>query len=110
MASRGEQEFELLWDREFPAIVLVPEFRFVEFRGWRFDFAAPPLGLAVEIEGGTAFRSRHTSGPGFEADCEKYNAAAILGWLLIRFTTNQVLNEQAWVVETLNCAIRSRRK
>lgn len=48
------------------------------------------INFAVEIEGGTKGKSRHTSHAGFVADCEKYNAAARLGWRVFRLTTDMV--------------------
>jgi hypothetical protein len=33
---------------------------------------------------------RHTSGGGFIKDCEKYNAAALLGWRVLRYTTSNI--------------------
>jgi len=68
------------------------EYRFHNERKWRFDFAYPSLKTAIEIEGGTRGKSRHTQHSGFEKDAEKYNEAVILGWRLLRFTTDQVVN------------------
>ena len=62
------------------------EYEFHPTRKWRFDFAWPDSMLAVECEGGTWTGGRHTTGSGFEADCEKYNAAALLGWRVLRYT------------------------
>lgn len=64
-------------------------------RQWRFDMAWAEAMLAVEIEGGvfSAYngqRSRHTEGAGYAEDCEKYNAAAELGWTVLRMTDRQV--------------------
>ena len=67
-----------------------PELRFHDTRRWRFDDAWPDFMLAVEIEGGTRGKSRHTSGDGFESDCEKYNAAALAGWRVLRYTADSV--------------------
>lgn len=66
------------------------EHRFHTRRRWRFDFAWPELRLAVEVEGGTWSTSRHTSGQGFADDCEKYNAAAIAGWCVLRYTDRAI--------------------
>lgn len=63
-----------------------PEHRFHQARRWRFDFAWPDKKLAVEIEGGVWTNGRHTRGSGFEADAEKYNAAAEAGWTVLRYT------------------------
>ena len=75
------------------------EYRFHPVRRWRFDLAFPHLTggpLAVEIEGGTWMRkSRHTSGAGFAKDAEKYNEAALLGWRVLRFTTDMVQDGRA---------------
>lgn len=68
----------------------VEEFRFHPKRKWRFDLAWPDRKLAVEIEGGTWARGRHTRGKGFRGDCEKYNEALFLGWRVLRVTTGMV--------------------
>jgi hypothetical protein len=34
--------------------------------------------------------SHHTTNSGYTKDCEKYNAAAVLGWRVLRYTTSQV--------------------
>ncbi len=71
----------------------VREHRFHPKRQWRFDFAMPELMLAVEIEGVLPNKfTGHTSLSGYAADCEKYNAAAILGWCVIRGTQAMVNN------------------
>jgi len=63
------------------------EYRFARpERQWRFDFALPELRLALEAEGGTWANGRHTRGSGFDEDCAKYNAAALRGWTVLRFT------------------------
>jgi very-short-patch-repair endonuclease len=64
----------------------IREYRFHPSRRWRFDFAWPAAMLAVEVEGGSWIHGRHVRGRGFEADCEKYNVAVLLGWRILRFT------------------------
>lgn len=68
----------------------VREFKFHPDRKWRFDFAYPEEKVAIEVEGGIWSGGRHTRGTGFEGDCEKYNAAALAGWRVFRFTTGMV--------------------
>jgi len=79
----------------------VSEFRFAPPRKWRFDWAWPEWKLAVEIEGGAWVRGRHNRGKGFIGDLEKYNAATILGWAVLRVTPQHVHAGQAiaWIRE-----------
>lgn len=71
------------------------EHRFHPTRRWRFDFAFPALRLGVEVEGGLYSRGRHVRPAGYEADLEKYNAAALAGWMVLRFSPAQVRSGQA---------------
>ena len=68
----------------------VPEYRFDLTRRWRFDFADVRRKIAVEIEGGIWVRGKHVRGKGYENDCRKYNAAALQGWTVLRFTPGMV--------------------
>lgn len=74
-----------------------PEFKFHLDRKWRFDYA---LGvehglIGIEIEGAVWTRGRHTRGAGFINDMEKYNHAAMMGWRVLRFSTQQCLDGSA---------------
>jgi len=84
----------------------VAEYRFHPSRKWRFDFAWPDLMIAVECEGGTYSRGRHTRGGGFAADCEKYNAAAMLGWCVLRYPGKAIKSGEAVreIVEAIDLA------
>ena len=68
----------------------VTEYTFHPTRRWRFDFAHPVLKIAVEVEGGVWIKGRHTRGKGFLGDLEKYNAAVLLGWKVLRYETKQI--------------------
>ncbi len=62
------------------------EKKFHPTRKWRFDYAWTPHKVALEVEGGIFSCGRHTRGSGFVKDMEKYNAAAMLGWTVLRCT------------------------
>jgi hypothetical protein len=55
-------------------------------RKWRFDMAWPEHRVALEVEGGAFVKGggRHNRGAGFIRDIAKYNAAALLGWVVLR--------------------------
>ena len=76
----------------------VTEYRFHSTRKWRFDFAWPGSKIALEAEGGTWTKGRHTRGKGFADDCEKYNEASLLGWNVYRFTTDMIDDGQAFTM------------
>ena len=73
----------------------VREFRFHPVRRWRFDFAWPEYLISLEIDGATWSGGRHTRGAGYEADAEKLNEAAALGWRVFRATRTMVKNGYA---------------
>ena len=95
--SELEQEFEFqLKLFEFPK--WETEYMFAKEdmgRRWRFDFAWPDYKIALEIEGGVFSGGRHVRGKGFTADCEKYSAAACLGWAVLRVTAKHIADGDA---------------
>lgn len=79
------------------------EVRFCPPQKHRFDFAYSEWRLAIECEGGTwshkpGKKSRHTTGTGYAGDCRKYNEAALLGWTVLRFTTDMIASGEALTV------------
>lgn len=64
-------------------------------KDWRLDFAWPPEMLAVEVQGGTWSQGKHTRGQGYEDDREKINAAQLLGWTVLEFTTGMIRDGRA---------------
>jgi very-short-patch-repair endonuclease len=84
------------------------EARFHPTRRWRFDFAWVGYRVALEVEGGRWNRGRHLRPSGFQGDCEKYNEAALLGWVVIRVTDEHINSGQAleWVQRALKQAER----
>ena len=53
--------------------------------------------MAFEYEGIFSKKSRHTSISGYTGDIEKYNSAAIQGWIVIRATAVTVKSGQAFL-------------
>ena len=66
------------------------EFQFHTTRKWRADFHIKNTKLLIEVEGGIWSGGRHTRGKGYIGDMEKYNAATMLGFQVLRFSTEQV--------------------
>ena len=83
------------------------EFRFHEKRRWRFDYCHVETKTAVEVEGGVWTRGRHTRGKGFIGDMDKYNAAAELGYAVLRYTTDQM--NKAETYEQIRRVIENRK-
>jgi very-short-patch-repair endonuclease len=85
------------------------EYRFAKSRRWRFDFAWPSEqggGVAVEIDGGSRMVrkdrrgrpvavGRHT----LDGDLWKLDAAASLGWLVLRYSPQMLRTDPARVIE-----------
>ena len=70
-------------------IEVVKEFIFHPTRKWRFDFAIPSHKIAIEIDGGVWNYGRHNRAQGYIADMKKFNAAASLGWIVLKFTPDE---------------------
>lgn len=104
-AKRTSLEDAFAWQLMATELEFDREKVFHPTRKWRFDFVVGPMGgrIAVEVEGGTHSKSRHTTGIGYEGDCEKYAEALCLGWRVLRVTGAQVKSGQAlsWVMRLL---------
>lgn len=95
--SELEYLFEMCW-KAAKGPALVREHVFHPTRQWRFDFAHLESKTAFEVEGGTWSGGAHTRGKHFQSDCEKYNAAQLLGWRVFRFSTSMVEPERLKVI------------
>lgn len=100
--------FETQW-RRLGGGELVKEYRFHSGRRWFFDYAAPDIKVAIEVEGGTWVSGRHSRGAGYARDCEKYNNAALLGWTVFRFTTDMIGDDPAGHLGPVIAFINERR-
>lgn len=88
------------------------EYRFYPARRWRFDFAWPAHKLAVELDGGqylvrygadgqVMVGGRHNG----EADREKCNTAAVLGWRLLHFSKQRFESDPEGCVNVIRAAL-----
>ncbi len=89
-----EDEFFFLWE-EYGGPPLERQYRFHPDRKWQSDFACLLTNpqLIIEIEGGVWKMGRHNRPKGYLNDIVKYNAAALLGFTLIRLSPDMVTEE-----------------
>jgi very-short-patch-repair endonuclease len=99
---RSPAETLLAVQLEQAGIPFEEEYRFHESRKWRADFAIRryqlggiPSLLLIEVDGGSWVAGRHTRGSGFEKDAEKLNAAAELGYRVLRYTPRMIESGEA---------------
>lgn len=92
-ATAFQRQVQFVWlcqANQVPPCVL--EHRFHPTRKWRFDFAWPDVKVALESEGGAWVQGAHGRGKHFAADAEKYNEAALAGWLVVRVLSGQLVS------------------
>ena len=66
------------------------EYVFHPVRKWRFDYAFLGAKIALEVEGGVYTGGRHIRPKGFLGDVDKYNAAAVMGWRVLRVVPDRL--------------------
>ena len=88
----------------FPDMDIVKELQLHPVRKWRFDYAFPKLKVAIEIDGAVWKLGRHNRPKGYIADMEKLNTAASMGWLVLRFSTDErfLLKTRALIKDTVS--------
>jgi hypothetical protein len=86
------------------------EYRFDPSRRWRADFGWEEERVLLECEGAVWSGGRHTRGSGYLSDMEKYNAAAVQGWVLIRATPQDLCTDEtvSLVRQAMNARVVSR--
>lgn len=103
--SKSAGEDALAFQLDALGICYEREYRFAKPRRWRFDFTfetGGQAGWAVEVEGGS-FNGGHRRGVEANKDCEKSNAAVMLGWKVLRFTPYMVETGEA--IATIEAAL-----
>lgn len=110
VANRANKASEELQRRLFIALceqsglpAPTPEHRFAAPRQWRFDYAWTDHRVALEVEGGVWTGGRHVRGKGMIEDMEKYNAATLRNWRLLRVTPSQLCTAET--IDMLRAAL-----
>jgi hypothetical protein len=70
----------------------------------RVDFAWPDVRLVVEIDG----FAWHSSEEAFKSDRDRQNELELAGWMVLRFTAKDVLNQPLKVSATVRAALAQR--
>ncbi|WP_327637706.1 endonuclease domain-containing protein [Kribbella sp. NBC_00482] len=70
----------------------------------RVDLGHRRARLALEAEGFEFHGSRRD----FAADCYRYDELNAAGWLVLRFTYEQIIGDPSWVVATVRAALAQR--
>jgi len=92
-----EARFMKLWD-VLNGPPLEREYKFAPNRRWRADFVQQEARILIEIEGGVWNSGRHLTAKGFLNDAEKYLAATLQGWTVLRLTVGQLNTENIQIV------------
>lgn len=80
-------------------------------RNWRFDLCWPEYKLAIELQGGTWVRGRHSRGGGQTSDYEKHNFAVLNDWRILYFTSDMLSRSRsAGCIEIVNQLIQRIKK
>jgi very-short-patch-repair endonuclease len=85
--------------KEHLNIEVIPEYQFDKKRRWRADYAVIQYNILLEVEGGIYTQGRHTRGTGYKNDMEKYTAASLQGWTLIRVQPSELLTKGFQAIE-----------
>lgn len=64
------------------------------------DFADPLLKIAIEVDG----RAFHSDRQSFERDRERQNMLVVLGWVVLRFTWERIVNDPEGVLAEIATA------
>jgi len=88
--SELEESFAQLWRRFGNGMEPVREYKFIEGRKFKADFAWPHKNLVVEIDGGQWSKGSHNTGLGKRRDAERDRLAVLAGWRIMRFVNNDL--------------------
>lgn len=108
-SSHLERRFESYWTSHYPTIAQpMREYMFHPSKNWRFDYAWLNHMVALEIQGGTFVRGRHSRGAALSGEYEKINQASLMGWrIFYADTTMMALNRLPIIAEQLASVVSS---
>ena len=74
----------------------IPEFKFIENRKFRADYAWPEYKILLEVEGGIWKKGggAHSRPSNIMRDIEKYNLATLNGWRVYRTTPQKLTSAE----------------
>ena len=84
------------------------EYKFCPTRRWKADFCLTEHKIIIEQEGGIWSGGRHTNPSGFIGDMEKYNEAVALGFVVLRFSPQDLRHNYAKCLELIKRTIKIR--
>lgn len=84
------------------------EYAFHPKRKWRFDILIDGHMVAIEYNGGQWTGGRHVRGLGYAGDLDKINAAQILGYTVLQYTTSHLNDGTSKIIDDVKAAIKSR--
>jgi very-short-patch-repair endonuclease len=108
--KKAQNDMFTFYIRQKLGVECVREYRFHPDRQWRFDYAIPSLRIAIEIDGGIWINGRHNRASGYIGDMEKFNAAATLGWVVLKFTPQEQYSRKAFDLITETIANKTKQK
>lgn len=83
-------------------LIFTPHFKFDAVRGWEADFRVPwitqdkvLMHFLIEVQGGIYQRMGHSTGKGIQRDIEKFRDASLAGYILLPFSSNEVMDGRA---------------
>lgn len=94
-----EENFFCIWQKKYPQIELIREYRVIPGRKFLFDFVHTQTNTAIEIQGGNYCKGRraHSSATGLNRDYEKFNLAQLCNWEVYQLDTKMVTD--AWIIK-----------
>ena len=117
--KRLERSFETYWIQLGDGTVFTPQHRGIFshinkrkkaiMTRHTFDFAFVAEKIAVEMQGGIYGRGRHVRPIGYHNDRAKMRKAMKQGWLVLEYTTKDIDEDPASMIEEINSFLAMRR-